>query len=1050
MPELTAAGLVSIRTRPIGRDFDVYVYQPASVAVLTIGGSPTTGARTLTTSTDSGDPTDGIAGMTCRVTDSGGNPKIKPSKVRFKSWAANTLVVAENAIEWAAGDKVYIVRFWEVWARVPYFDPVTGEQFKDRTIAWSSDADAQRPKANAGPDAVADLSGGFVDVVFKSYLSWSSTLAPLPVMLPFLIGTDSAAGPGWSFECPTGAPPTGGIVWADLGGSPTVVGGGVNSSTVTYRYTTAGYYYTSFTVTDGNGKTGVRYVKVIIDDGTLAQAYNVPGNRGSSGRGWSMSRDVLSIAAAADNANWYDGAAILLVADDADTAERAFSGNRKNLRFSGWLKEDTTQRSAYGRSVSFRAVSTADILANIPAFPTSFRSDAAPADWYEFSQLSIDSVVYLLLRWHSTADIVTDYFPMAETAWTARVRPGENTKGQDLLSQINFVLRAARAELRCDRQGTLRAVRDEWFLSAAERAARETVMTLTLADIQSVSYGPSPHQAKVREVRLDGVNGSDPFLSGSPGSSPLDGGKPMEDKNLAPVSQAELNQWSGQQLAIENWQVPITVKMAGEYDVFDPAYGEMLDGTLSSFDPRIPDGPYSIQSVSFDDDSEKGVTISTLRLLASPGQYEAEARPMPASPPAAPSPPVIPDLPPVASDEPVGTGEKCGVAGEGGFFYSTNARTGSPPAWAAYNTGLSDATFIRSICSDPRRSTYAACIDDSGGVFTTTDWAGGAAWSSALTAAAAKVLIELADAATTTDPWLVSVNCFARSTDEIGVLVVVAQYTTAAGGATRVLFSTDWSSWTVGGEIPGYDYLGTVYKSWTIKQKDNGGSPESHAGEGELTFDGLNIILAAESMRDSSLATSAFQWSDDMGATWQAAAEEGESGSGGEGTSGPMAARVLSTGTLIMAWWRLTATGTDDHIIASTDDLSTISTVASLTGNTTTNEYASERGMLDILADDARAELFVDGTDTKIYIGGVLSDTISGDECRTVQGFSEDEEFILVGRSWHSSEKAGAADENVLYRSTDKGDNFADASGNLYALGARSVAGIVFDKVTDL
>lgn len=1051
MPEQTNADLATIRARPIGRDFQFFVYQPVILATLTIGGAPATGDRTLTTSTDSGDPTDAIADQTCRVTTAAGASKIKPSKVRFKSWAGNVLTVAENAIEWVVGDKVYIVRLWEIWPRVPWFNATTGEQKKDRTITWVDDATAQPPKANAGPTAIATLSSGTVDVTFKSYLSWS-TLAPLPNLLPFLLGEDADFGGPWSFECPVGAVPTGGQTWAALGGSPTIAAGGVSASFITYRYNAAGYYYVSLTVTDGNGKTGVRYVPVIIDDGTLAQSYTVPGDRSGDARGWRLSRSVESIAAEADDANWYDGAPCFAVADASGASVRAFAGNRQNLRWSGWLKEDNTRRDAYSRGVAFRAVSTNDILANIPAYPTAFRSDVAPADWYEFSQLSIDSVVYLLLRWHSTADIVTDYFPMSETAWTTRLRPGENCRGQDLLSQINYVLKAAKADLRCDRQGTLRAMRDEWYLSAAELAARDAVMTLTLADIQSVDYGPSPHQARTREVRLDGVDGaSTPFLSGAPGAAPLDGGHPEEEKNLAPLTQAELDQWSGQQLAIENWQVPLTVKMAGEYDVFDPAIGERLLGSLSSLDTRIPDGPYSIKSVSFEDDSERGVTISTLRLLSDPGQYEADARPLPSSAPAPPSPPVLPDLPPVEVDEPFGTGERCGVAGQGGFFYSGDARTGAPPTWTAYNTGLADATFIKSLCADPRRSTYAACIDESGAVFVTTDWFGGSAWTSVLTEGQATALIEAADAAITLGPTIVTVNAFAKSTDETGVLLATVNYRTGASDdKTRVLFSTDWgANWTCGGQIPGFIYLAVTYYGYTIKEKDKAPGFTANAGAGELTFDGVNIILCARSMRDNALAAAAFNFSSDWGVTWQASAITQQGG--GNGSSGPLCARVLSTGTLIMTWWRLLAGGANDHVIGSTADLAKpIATVTSLTGTAPVNEYAVTRGMFDVLTGDDRAELFVDGSDTDIYVNGVLSDTIVGVECRTVQGFSEDGDFILVLRSWFNADIASGGDETVLYRSTDQGDNFADASGNLYALGCRSGTAVIFDWVSDV
>jgi hypothetical protein len=305
----------------------------------------------LTVSTDSGDPNDIIEHMTAWVRDSGGAEKLYPSKVRVRSYAGGTLTVAENNIDWANGDVITVKRLWEIWPRIPWVDPADGTQYKDRDVAWASDADSQLPKANGGVAAIGQISGGNCDLVF----------------------TDNG-----SFACPGGGAVSSWL-WADIGGAPTVQAGAEASSTVTYRYTTAGYYYVSLTVTDANGKTGVHYIPVIVVPATdtYAVSDNWPGDRYYDQRGWVLSRSLEGIDS--DESVWFDGAPVFLVGDSQGTASGAFVNNRSNLRWSGWLIEDQTERSFFDRRITYRAVSSAHILDTVPAFGTRFTSDAAPA-----------------------------------------------------------------------------------------------------------------------------------------------------------------------------------------------------------------------------------------------------------------------------------------------------------------------------------------------------------------------------------------------------------------------------------------------------------------------------------------------------------------------------------------------------------------------------------------------------------------------------------------------------------------------------------------------
>ena len=489
MPTLNAGDLAQIRSRPIGRRFKLYVYQPQSAWTGVVAGAPDRGDRVLVVTTATGNAGLILADATVRVTTAAGNPKSSPSKVRFRSYAAGPteMTIADNDIDWVVGDLLNGQHLFELWPRFVYddvTDPLNPVWYKDRDIAYVDEDTAFAPKSNPGPAAIGMLSGGICDLVFDGQYSYIS--------------------------------PTGGAVigynWVAMGGAPAVVAGGANAVTVTFRYTTPGFYYIRLTVTDANAITDVCYVPVIVDDGTLAVDYTYPGDRGTDGSGWALSRVLPGIDA--NESLFYDGAPVFLVADDRQVAATPFAANRKNLRFSGWLIEDDVERSRYGRTGRYRAVSSAHILRGIPAFPIGLRRDATPTEWDYATTWNLDAAITYLNRWHSTVSRVCNVFVTGE--WANRLL---NVVGTDLISnssleQVDWLLGIVVGNLRCSRQGGLRPMRHEWFLSAAEQAARNTVMTITTVDWQSARYGIRPHKATVREFNAGGLTGANtPFLA---------------------------------------------------------------------------------------------------------------------------------------------------------------------------------------------------------------------------------------------------------------------------------------------------------------------------------------------------------------------------------------------------------------------------------------------------------------------------------------------------------------------------------------------------------
>ena len=697
MPALDAANRAIARLKPVARTWKLYVYQPSFIWTGTVGGTPEQGDEDLFVVTVWGNPLNLVADCTLWVTDSTGRKKIMPSKTRIKNYDAptTTLTVAKNAIDWQVGDLVSGMLLFELWPRVVWINPATEEQFKDGDIDWVDDATAQPPKANGGPAAIGTLVGGVCDITFRDE---------------------------GSFTCPTGGAPTS-YLWSALGGAPAVQAGALASTWVTLRYVTAGYYYIKYTVTDANGKTGVRYIPVIIDDGTKARVNVDVGDRYWDRIGWAMSRRWIGVNQY--GSAFFDGAPVFLVSDAYGTVPQAFADNRAKLRWSGWLSEDTLSKTVDERVVTYRAVSSAHILQNIPAFPTALRDDSDPdyePSWYYFNDTSIDSICYLLFNWHSTAMQVCDYHPTGE--WLARARLGEDAEADSLLSQIDNILVAVFANMRCDRQGILRAMRHEWHLSAAERAARAIVITLDPQDYQQAVQGPRRHQSIVRSVRLSGVDATDePFMAGAPGNFVLDGGLPREVNYLSPLNQAELNQWAGQHLAFENWKSNVRLVMAGEWDVVDPALGEYVQANLYQFDDKLPRGsvPYSITGVRFRDNHATSVTMGEWELLPNPEEYPGETIQIPEEPPT-PPPDDIPDdfPPPVDSSWP--SRMYCGTFDKG-VYYSEDfsGPDGAMPTWTEHNDIDSDANTLADYgvwCFETEpadRERYQYCIDNTDG-----------------------------------------------------------------------------------------------------------------------------------------------------------------------------------------------------------------------------------------------------------------------------------------------------------------------------------------------
>jgi hypothetical protein len=492
--------------------------------------------------------------------------------------------------------------------------------------------------------------------------------------------------------------------------------------------------------------------------------------------------------------------------------------------------------------------------------------------------------------------------------------------------------------------------------------------------------------------------------------------------------------------------------------MLDIAPHQYLEHTLASGDTirgiSWTDQKFVPRTISFSHDPSTGifsVDVSAEMETDNTGVVSVNGD-VPSSPPDAGPPPSSPPAwNPLPTDPDLGTGEVLGVAGEGGFFWTSEA-LGVSPTYAAYNTGIGDSSYISSLCNDPKLPYRAACIDNNGDVHVTTNWRAGSAWTSSLTVTEADTLVEAKVGGTVTGLKITCVKAFAKSTDETGTLLAVVQFnwdeTTGENAPqlmkTRVLRSTDWgTTWACGGEIPGLTYLAFVYKSWTLEAKL---VADTNHGEGDLAWDGTNLIIAARTMRNNSIAVSALSYSSDWGENWLSAPVEGFGGTGTP-AEGVTAADVDSNGKLYMVWWKTIAGSPDVHDLVSTTNLGgSIDIVKALTDG---DDYANRRDMFKIMLDNGWVALFEDAGDTKVEVNGSLQSTLSSDVYRFVHGFEKNEDILYVGRSYITGEKASGGDEDLLRVSQNQAVSFAADGTNLYALGLRGVTGIITDWSND-
>jgi hypothetical protein len=573
---LTTAQQARLRTHPHLTKLNLSIYQPTTVmACRVFDASITKGERWINYNTLTvGNYNLVQNGMTLYVGTTAG--AFDKGTVRIRSADAVRIIVAENShIEWADGDYLTVVNFYEINAVYPRIiqDPADATKtiwYKDYDIAYTNQNSILGSFINMGPHHAGFIENGSCDV----YYSASGTYNLLGETLSY----------HWFFE---GASTTGSSV-----NTPGLI-----------SYATPGQYTTRLIVSGtSSGASDVSYRHVSIynkpGEGTVTpvQKWELVDFTGSRDQGGYTAKVRLYELETASVLR--DGTLIVIFAEDwyGDTLNKqSYGGNalgRSSIVFVGYVLKGTIQYNYRDSFIEFDAGSPSEVMKLSENFtvsiqystdPSTATSDPdIPSGWVTVLDMDVRRALYHYLRWHSTALMTTDFQFVGTDRYLQYFDADRTSIFDAVQSAMKGILVGSAV---CDRQGKLWAERD----LIIEPTLFQTNYTLEKPDwIGDVSIEEDrSNQTSYIEmggVSFDGVNWA-ALLSEAPGPTPSYRGNVERIQGLALLNQAELNTIVGRVFAQRNSTYPsIEMNLSGNYRNLDIAPQESVPVTISATD----------------------------------------------------------------------------------------------------------------------------------------------------------------------------------------------------------------------------------------------------------------------------------------------------------------------------------------------------------------------------------------------------------------------------------------------------------------------------------
>lgn len=369
----------------------------------------------------------------------------------------------------------------------------------------------------------------------------------------------------------------------------------------TITCSTAGQWIVKFGCTDSNGKTQYIYRAVMTNEPYQKfVASNPAGSWDALGFAY-----TVTVSGDATLADFPDQAlAVLWLENKINGVEdyiniwaagSAYRG--ANTICPGYIQSDSAgdDLSETGAgTVSFRVETPESLLATCTDFGSlELEAVANPTDWYQYaSWLTVGRAIHHHLKWHSTAMEVMEIWGLLDNDFGVRFITF--TEASLLQRDNNLAFNnGINAKLVCDRLGRLHLVRDSQLLGDSERAALDTVFTVTAQDIAGqFTTARQPVRRVVQTVAngftFDGTT-STPLLAIAPGNVPENAGTGRINRpGQVLEDQDELNERTGRfhnvaNAALTDETLTFRANYLGAFDII-PSLGfyewDLLDNAL--------------------------------------------------------------------------------------------------------------------------------------------------------------------------------------------------------------------------------------------------------------------------------------------------------------------------------------------------------------------------------------------------------------------------------------------------------------------------------------
>lgn len=670
-----------LETHPHRVKFYLVVHQPDVQMTARINGAPSGDPiLSLTYDTGSGDfgPITSEPGMTVLIGSTAGNHEV--GIVRAKSANATTITIAESSDLRDVGEN-YFITVLDEHRLFPKFPRTVSETevYEDYNVAWVSEAYAYGPIPMMGPPAFRFMDAARTPVDIEYDFSDSYVIAGTSISTYASNLEDGTTG-----------------TWA------------VAAFTEEYTdFTGMEGSRTKLTVTDNNGisRMGFRYDFILArpDLSSDYDAYKPISNffisqpiTGSLEGNKSLDFTVYGSDAARTEIR--EGSHVWIIFEswygDTNIEIPTNYANRANILFEGWVAKGSIHWNADHSIATFTALPLIQQMDAIIAYPGTLEVVTSPATWYQVSSCTATKAALYLAMWRSTLSEITDIHVPSSPSNTIA---GHDWSKGSIKSQFVDILRDASMHIASDKAGQIWIEEDADLLPTASRTALDFQVLLQTKHLRVPLDLPEEYNPRTSYVTASGVTSSGtPYFSAAPGIADHSQGVSQESvENLAIVSQADLNQLSGDYLARANSRYPdFPVPLAGFWPWFDVVPQKRvrvgLGAGTNTRGVNISGTNFLIKEYNFRPYLTEGFVQTEIILCEETDGPDGVTVTYPTQPPVDP---ILPDPIPMAGMGTVFVGSDKGC-------YTTHDFSAESPYWQAVNTGLG-AAVVKDFVVDP-------------------------------------------------------------------------------------------------------------------------------------------------------------------------------------------------------------------------------------------------------------------------------------------------------------------------------------------------------------